>query len=122
MLVAVFANALYGVLLRRWAFVLPIWEQMLWQILAATLVRGPIWLAGPISPITAHNLPLILYAATPASLRLDVLHKPPRRRGGSPGGDSGAAGMADRQAGEKPGAGGMEIRATLEGEEMPLDL
>lgn len=68
MLIAVLANALYGVLLRRWAFTLPVWEQMFWQIAAATLVLIPVWLLGPISSITEKNLPLVLYAAIPASL------------------------------------------------------
>jgi drug/metabolite transporter (DMT)-like permease len=68
MLVAVLSNALYGVLLKRWALTLPVWEQLFWQILAATIVLVPIWLMGPISPITIQNLPLVLYAAIPTSL------------------------------------------------------
>ncbi len=68
MLVAVLANSLYGVMLKRWALPLPVWEQLFWQVLAATIVLIPIWLAGPISPITSANLPLVLYAALPTSL------------------------------------------------------
>lgn len=68
MLVAVLANAFYGVMLKRWALTLPIWEQLFWQIAAATIVLLPIWLLGPISPVTVRNLPLILYAAIPTSL------------------------------------------------------
>ena len=68
MLVAVAANALYGVLLRRWNMPLPMWHQLFWQVGFATLLLVPLWLAGPISPITAANLPLILYAAIPTSL------------------------------------------------------
>lgn len=68
MLVAVLANALYGVMLKRWALTLPVWEQLFWQIGAATIVLLPIWLMGRISPITPRNLPLILYAAVPTSL------------------------------------------------------
>jgi drug/metabolite transporter (DMT)-like permease len=68
MLVAVTANALYGVLLKRWQVPLPIWHQLFWQIAFATLLLLPFWLMGPISPITTANLPLILYAAIPTSL------------------------------------------------------
>ncbi len=68
MLLAVLANALYGVLLRRWALPLPVWEQLFWQVLSATIVLIPVWLLGPMSPVTSANLPLILYAAIPTSL------------------------------------------------------
>ncbi|GBR04261.1 multidrug DMT transporter [Gluconacetobacter liquefaciens] len=68
MLIAVIANALYGVLVKRWAIPLPIWQSLFWQILAATIILIPLWLMGPVSPITASNLPLILFAAIPASL------------------------------------------------------
>jgi drug/metabolite transporter (DMT)-like permease len=68
MLIAVAANSLYGVMLKRWEVPLPIWIQLFCQIGFATLVLVPIWLLGPISPITAANLPLILYAAIPTSL------------------------------------------------------
>ena len=68
MLLAVTANVLYGVLLKRWAIPLPLWHQMLWQIGLSVLMLLPVWLLGPISPITAANLPLILYAAILASL------------------------------------------------------
>ena len=68
MLIAVTTNALYGVLLKRWQLPLPMWQQLFWQITFATLLLAPIWLMGPISPITAANIPLILYAAIPTSL------------------------------------------------------
>jgi drug/metabolite transporter (DMT)-like permease len=68
MLVAIAANSLYGVLLKRWAIPLSMWQQLFWQIGFATLLLLPIWLMGPISPITAANLPLVLYAAIPTSL------------------------------------------------------
>lgn len=68
MLIAVFANALYGVMVRRWSIPLPTWQQLFWQILFSTLMLIPIWLAGPVSPVTSANLPLILYAAIPTSL------------------------------------------------------
>ncbi|NKN37892.1 DMT family transporter [Agrobacterium sp. a22-2] len=68
MIVAVIANALYGVLLKRWALPLPMWLQLWWQIAFATLFLFPLWLSSNISPITPSNLPLILFAAIPTSL------------------------------------------------------
>ena len=68
MIIAVLSNALYGVMLRRWAMPLPMWQQLFWQIGFSTLLLIPIFLMGDISPITTANLPLILYAAIPTSL------------------------------------------------------
>jgi drug/metabolite transporter (DMT)-like permease len=68
MLIAVIANALYGVLLKRWQLPLTLWQQLFCQIGVATVLLLPIWLLGTVSPITPANLPLILYAATAASL------------------------------------------------------
>jgi drug/metabolite transporter (DMT)-like permease len=68
MLVAIAANSLYGVLLKRWSIPLSMWQQLFWQIGFATLMLLPVWLMGTISPITAANLPLVLYAAIPTSL------------------------------------------------------
>jgi drug/metabolite transporter (DMT)-like permease len=67
-LVAVFANALYGVMLRRWSIPIGLWLQLFWQVLFATIFLLPIWLMGTISPVNSANLPLILYAAIPTSL------------------------------------------------------
>lgn len=68
MLIAVSANALYGVLLRRWNFDLSRWVQLYVQIGCALLFLTPwFFLSGP-SPITADNLPLVLYAGTLASI------------------------------------------------------
>jgi drug/metabolite transporter (DMT)-like permease len=70
MLVAVAANAFYGVLLKRWAshWSLSTWQQLYVQIGFGVLILVPFWLAEPISSITPANAPLILYAAIPASL------------------------------------------------------
>ncbi|MFB2562617.1 DMT family transporter [Rhizobium sp. IMFF44] len=68
MIIAVLANALYGVMLRRWAMPLSMWQQLFWQIGFSTLLLVPVFLMGDISPITTANLPLILYAAIPTSL------------------------------------------------------
>ncbi len=68
MLIAVASNALYGVLLRRWALPLSTWQQLYVQIGFGVLVLLPFWLAGPMSAITITNAPLILYAGTAASI------------------------------------------------------
>jgi len=68
MIVAVFANAQYGVFLRRWRLPLPPWVQMQAQTFFATLMMMPMWLLGPRSPLDAANLPLVLYAALGSSL------------------------------------------------------
>lgn len=68
MLVAVASNALYGVLLKRWAVPLSTWQQLYVQIGFGALLVLPFWWLAPSSPITAHNIPLILYAGIPASI------------------------------------------------------
>lgn len=68
MIVAVMANAFYGVFLRRWSLPLPPWVQLQWQTLFATLLMMPMWLFGTKSALTAANVPLVLYAALPTSL------------------------------------------------------
>ncbi len=68
MLVAVASNALYGVLLKRWAVPLTTFQQLYVQIGFGILVILPFWLLAPSSPITAQNIPLILYAGIPASI------------------------------------------------------
>ena len=68
MLLAVASNALYGVLVRRWALPLSTWQQLYVQIIFGLLTLLPFWLAGPASPLTAANIPLVLYAGIPASI------------------------------------------------------
>lgn len=68
MLVAVASNALYGVLLRRWGLPLSTWEQLYVQVLFGVALLLPVWLMAPASPVTAQNLPMILYAGIPASI------------------------------------------------------
>jgi drug/metabolite transporter (DMT)-like permease len=68
MLVAVASNALYGVLLKRWAVPLSTWQQLYVQIGFGLLAILPFWWLAPASPITAQNLPLIVYAGTAASI------------------------------------------------------
>ena len=68
MLVAVLANSLYSVLLKRWAIPLPIWQSMFWQIVAATFILTPMWLLGTMSPLSSQSVPLVLYAGVAASM------------------------------------------------------
>jgi drug/metabolite transporter (DMT)-like permease len=68
MLLAVASNALYGILLKRWAIPLSTWQQLYVQIGFGILILTPFWVMAPPSPITSENLPLILYAGIAASI------------------------------------------------------
>lgn len=68
MLVAVASNAVYGILVKRWALPLTTWEQLYVQIGFGVLFLLPFWWWAPSAPPTGRSLPLILYAGTAASL------------------------------------------------------
>lgn len=68
MLLAVASNALYGVLLKRWAIPLSTWQQLYVQIWFGILLLLPFWLMASPSPVTASNAGLILYAGIAASI------------------------------------------------------
>jgi drug/metabolite transporter (DMT)-like permease len=68
MLIAVASNALYGVLLKRWSLPLTTWTQLYVQAIFGSLILLPFWLAAPASPLTAQNLPMVLYAGLLASI------------------------------------------------------
>lgn len=68
MIVAAAAYALYGVLTKRWSMNLPQWQSLYVQILFAVLLLIPGFLLTPDIALTTHNLPLVLYAAIPASI------------------------------------------------------
>ena len=68
MVVAVASNAVYGVLLKRWALPLSTWEQLYVQIGFGVLCLAPFWWCAPAAPVTAAKLPLVLYAGTAASI------------------------------------------------------
>ncbi|TAL87080.1 MAG: DMT family transporter [Candidimonas sp.] len=68
MLVAVFAYALYGVLLRHWAIPLSLWLSLYMQIVFGVLFQLPLFLLYPASPLTPESMSMILYAAVFASL------------------------------------------------------
>ncbi|QUG74946.1 EamA family transporter [Erwinia sp. E602] len=60
--------ALYGVLTKRWALNLPNWQSLWVQILFGVLLLTPGFLLAPDVSLNAHNLPLVLFAAIPASV------------------------------------------------------
>lgn len=68
MVLASLAYALYGVLLRKWALKLGAWQSLSMQIVFGVLFQLPGFLLSTPSPITADNLPLIVYAGIFPSL------------------------------------------------------
>jgi drug/metabolite transporter (DMT)-like permease len=68
MLLATLAYAGYGVLLRKWPMPIPTWHMLYVQICCAVLLLLPAYWLAPASPITAANLPLVLYAGIAASI------------------------------------------------------
>jgi drug/metabolite transporter (DMT)-like permease len=52
MLIAVTSNALYGILIKRWALPLSTWQQLYVQIGFGVLLLLPLWWFAPSSPIT----------------------------------------------------------------------
>ncbi|WP_294900766.1 DMT family transporter [Tatumella sp. UBA2305] len=68
MIVAAAAYALYGVLTKRWSMNLPQWQSLYVQILFAVLLLIPGFLLTPNIALTARSIPLVLYAAIPASV------------------------------------------------------
>ncbi|WP_343583454.1 DMT family transporter [Herbaspirillum sp.] len=68
MLLATIAYCLYGVMLRRWALPLRTWQLLYMQVLMAVVLLFPGFLFGHHSPLTAANLPILLYAGIAASI------------------------------------------------------
>ena len=68
MMLSVFTYALYGVLLKRWSLPFSGWLMLYLQMSAALLWLLPDFLRSESWALTADNLPLVLYAALPASL------------------------------------------------------
>ncbi len=60
--------ALYGVLTKRWSITLPGWQSLYVQIVFGVLLLTPGFIAAPDVELTAHNIPLVLFAGIPASL------------------------------------------------------
>ena len=68
MFIACAAYALYGVLTKRWALTLPNWQSLWVQILFGVLLLTPAFLLTPDITLNSRNLPLVLFAAIPASV------------------------------------------------------
>ncbi len=68
MVIAAAAYALYGVLTKRWAMNLPQWQSLYVQIIFAIILLLPGFLLTPDITLTRENIPLVLYAAIPASI------------------------------------------------------
>ncbi|MBU9813038.1 DMT family transporter [Rahnella sp. C60] len=60
--------ALYGVLTKRWAIPLPNWQSLYVQIIFGVLLLLPNFLLAKDVSLTAHNIPLVLFAGIPASI------------------------------------------------------
>lgn len=60
--------ALYGVLTKRWAIPLPNWQSLWMQILFGVILLIPGFLMAPNVSLNMQNIPLVLFAAIPASV------------------------------------------------------
>lgn len=60
--------ALYGVLTKRWAIPLPGWQSLWVQIAFGVMLLTPNFLMAPDVSLNTHNIPLVLFAAIPASV------------------------------------------------------
>ncbi|SDJ70946.1 DMT family transporter [Billgrantia gudaonensis] len=68
MVIAATCYALYGVMLKRWPLDLPPWVVLYAQVCFAVLLLLPPYLLGPMTPVDAGNVGLIVYAGIPASI------------------------------------------------------
>ncbi len=68
LLLAAFVYALYCVLLKRWQMPLSTWQSVYVQGVLAVLMLIPLLVNSERVEITAESLPLIMYAAIPASV------------------------------------------------------
>lgn len=68
LLIAAFVYALYSVLLKRWKMPISNWQSVYVQTLFAVIMLTPLLITSHRSGITADSLPLIMYAAIPASV------------------------------------------------------
>ncbi|KLV10452.1 EamA/RhaT family transporter [Photobacterium ganghwense] len=68
LLLAAFVYALYSVLLKRWRMPINNWQSVYVQGLFAVMMLTPMLLSSERIAITGESLPLIMYAALPASV------------------------------------------------------
>lgn len=65
--------ALYGVLTKRWAIPLPNWQSLYVQIVFGVALLLPNFLMAHDVQLTSQNIPLVLFAAIPASIAAPFL-------------------------------------------------
>lgn len=68
MLAATACFALYSVLVRKWQTGLPAAQDLFIQALTASLVLLPLYIVSDHQGLNSHNVPLVVFAAIPASL------------------------------------------------------
>lgn len=68
MLAATACFALYSALVRKWQTGLPAAQDLFIQALSASLVLLPLYVVSDHQGLNSHNLPLVVFAAIPASL------------------------------------------------------
>jgi drug/metabolite transporter (DMT)-like permease len=74
MLVAAFAYAVYNILLKRWQLPgVSTWQLLYLQMLVAVVAQLPVYLAMPRVGLNLHNLPLVGFAGTMASIVAPLL-------------------------------------------------
>ena len=74
MLVAAFAYAAYNILLKRWRMPgIDTWLLLYLQMLVAVVAQLPVYLAMPRVGLNLHNLPLVGFAGTMASIMAPLL-------------------------------------------------
>lgn len=67
MLMASLSYAVYCLLLKRWQLPIATWESLYVQVFCGLIVLLPAFLLAPSVQLTAHNLPLVVYAGLFAS-------------------------------------------------------
>lgn len=65
---AALAYALYGVLLRKWALPIGPWQSLYVQVFFGIVLQLPAFLLSAASPLSAQNIPLVIYAGIFPSL------------------------------------------------------
>ncbi|ARU03839.1 EamA family transporter [Comamonas serinivorans] len=74
MLLAALAYAAYNILLKRWPMAgISTWQLLYLQMLVAVVAQLPLYLAAPKVGLNVHNLPLVAFAGTMASIAAPLL-------------------------------------------------
>jgi drug/metabolite transporter (DMT)-like permease len=73
MLLATISYSLYGIFLRKWALPISAWHLLYLQVIMAIVLLFPGFILGEQSPLTAANIPLVLFAGIAASIVSQIL-------------------------------------------------